>query len=131
MKFKTKNGLFVLRALVLVLSFFLTVGNTLKAVNNSQSVVEYIKEARKEASASKKDDSQSVIGAKFCEISQFDEAPGNEDLDNDIDSFLPINGCDFSSILFISLCQYPGTDQKDIVQPPLFILYCQSKAYLG
>ena len=116
---------------MLVLSFFLTVGNTLKAVNNSLSVVEYIKEARKGASATQKDNNQSIIESKFCELSQFDEAQENEDLDHDINGFLSYSSFDSSPLLFINPSRFACAGTGDIVLPPLFILYCQSKAYLG
>ena len=131
MKFKTRNGQLVLRAIVFTLSFFLTVGNTLRTINVSQSVLESIKEAKKVASETKKDDTRNLFSSKFCEISQFDAGPGKEDLDHDIDGFIPVVGLDFDDLSLEQCYLFPNTKDHDIVQPPLFILYCQSKAYLG
>lgn len=121
----------VLRAIVFTLSFFLTVGNTLRTINVSQSVLESIKEAKKVASETKKDDTRNLFSSKFCEISQFDAGPGKEDLDHDIDGFIPVVGLDFDDLSLEQCYLFPNTKDHDIVQPPLFILYCQSKAYLG
>ncbi len=121
----------VLRALVLVLSFFLTVGNTLRTINISQSVLDSIKVAKRVATETKKDDNNRFQSTKFYEISQFDAGPGKEDLDHDIDGFISYSDLYHDYLSITQHYCFPINEVRDIVQPPLFILYCQSKAYLG
>lgn len=112
------------------LALFLTLGNTLKLVNHSKSVLEFAQYASHPTKHADSNPVKGIQGAKYIEISEVEVEAENEDQEHDLQLWF-VNSPHSRSYHFFSTVKYRNFFFEDIPSRPLFLLYCQRKSHLG
>ncbi|MBK7007743.1 MAG: hypothetical protein IPN73_10630 [Saprospiraceae bacterium] len=130
MRIKDLHGHRVIRGLLLSLALFLTLGNTLKLVNHSKSVLEFAQYASHPTKHADSNPVKGIQAAKYIEISEVEVEVENEDQPHNLQGCFPLIS-DISLQPISSGFKSKVVFEKDIPGRPLFLLYCQRKHHLA